>query len=101
MNFRLHSEAEKELNLAVAYYEQRLHGLSLEFAEEVYGAIARILKFPDAWSRLSENTRRCLVNRFPYGIIYQIKFGEIQVIAITHLHRRPGYWKSRTRRRGK
>ena len=70
-------------------------GLGFEFAEEVYATIARIIQYPDAWSVLSKNSRRCLVSRFPYGVIYQIKSPILRIIAVTHLNRRPGYWKER------
>jgi toxin ParE1/3/4 len=41
--------------------------------------------------------RRCLVHRFPYGIIYAVEDDTIYVAAIMHLRRQPGYWE---RRRG-
>lgn len=95
MKFFFHPEARDELNGAVDFYEQTQSGLGLDFAEEVYAAIARIIKFPDAWSELSENSRRCLINRFPYALIYQIKNENLRIIAVAHLHRRPNYWKKR------
>ncbi|MBT9159660.1 MAG: type II toxin-antitoxin system RelE/ParE family toxin [Dehalococcoidia bacterium] len=67
MNFSFHPAAEQELNEAVDYYNQAQDGLGLQFAKEIYAAIQNILAFPRAWTPLSENTRRCLVNRFPYG----------------------------------
>jgi len=95
MRFYYHPLAEVELDDAVEYYENCQSGLGLDFAGEVYGAIQRIIEYPDAWSIMSENTRRCLVNRFPYGIIFQIKSGVLRVIAVANLHRRPDYWKNR------
>jgi len=95
MKFDFHPDADEELDEAVRYYEGCQPGLGLEFAEEVQAAIGRIIQYPKAWSRLSANTRRCLVNRFPYGVIYQLKSEAIRVIAVAHLHRRPGYWKDR------
>ena|SRR4030067_2561900 len=95
MKFYFHPDAKEELDGAVDYYEQCQPGLGLEFAEEVYASIARIIQYPDAWSILSKNSRRCLVNRFPYGVIYQIKSRTLRIIAVAHLHRRPGYWKER------
>ena len=44
---------------------------------------------------MSQNTRRCLVNRFPFGVIYQVNAGMLRIIALANLHRRPGYWKVR------
>jgi len=55
----------------------------------------RVDSFPDAWAFVSANTRRCLVNRFPFGLIYRIKSGTIQIIAVADLRRRPGYWQDR------
>jgi hypothetical protein len=40
-------------------------------------------------------TRRALVARFPYQVVYRIRPGEIVIVAVAHLKRRPGYWKNR------
>ncbi len=79
------------------YYEDCQTGLGLQFAEEVYVAIRRVDEYPDAWSALSENTRRCLVNRFPYGVIFQVKSDMLRIVAVANLHRRPNYWRDRIR----
>jgi hypothetical protein len=70
MRFYFHPDADAEFDRAVEYYEQCQPGLGLEFAEEVYAAIARVIEYPGAWSAMSKNTRRCLTNRFPFGLIY-------------------------------
>ena len=95
MKFYFHPDAEAEFDRAVEYYEQFQPGLGLEFAEEIYATITRIIQYPDAWSALSKNSRRCLVSRFPYGVIYQIKSRSLRIIAVAHLNRRPSYWKER------
>jgi hypothetical protein len=95
VKFYFHPEANEELDEAVRYYENLRPGLGLEFAEEVYSTIARIARYPDAWPPISTKTRRCLMNRFPYGVIFQVKSDILRIIAVTNLHRRPGYWKQR------
>jgi plasmid stabilization system protein ParE len=95
MRFSFHPRAEAEFDEAVRYYEECQPGLGLEFAEEVYAAIRRVSEYPDAWSALSTNTRRCLVNRFPHGVIFQVEPGTLRIIAIANLHRRPDYWRDR------
>jgi len=95
MRFLFHPQADDEFDQAVRYYENCQLGLGLEFAEEVYVAVARISEYPEAWSPMSKNTRRCLVNRFPFGVIFQIKNDILRIIAVANLHRRPGYWKDR------
>jgi plasmid stabilization system protein ParE len=95
MNYSFHPFAEIELNEAIDYYEKHRSGLGEEFSNEVYSTIQRIIQNPKAWSKLSENTRRCLTNRFPYGVIYQIKGNKILIIAVMHLSRKPNYWQNR------
>ena len=41
--------------------------------------------------------RRCLVHRFPYGVIYAVEDDVVYVAAVMHLKRKPGYWESRDR----
>ncbi len=95
MKYIFHPEAEEELNLAVDYYNQCQANLGWDFSKEVYTAIQNILAFPEAWASLSKNTRRCLVNRFPFGVIYQNKDNKILIVAIMQLNRKPGYWHNR------
>jgi hypothetical protein len=95
MNFGFHEIAEEELVSAIEYYEDCQPGLGLCFAEEIYATIERICEFPLAWESIDSKTRRCLTNRFPYGILYRITGNEIRIMAIMNLHRKPGYWKDR------
>jgi len=95
MRFSFHEDAQAEFNKAVEYYEECRKGLGLDFSQEVYAAIARIVQFPNAWSPMSKNTRRSLLNRFPYGIIYRLKSGSIQIVAVANLRRQPGCWHDR------
>ena len=95
MKFYFHPDAQVEFDRAVEYYEQFQPGLGSEFAQRVYTTITRIIQYPDAWSVLSKNSRRCLVSRFPYGVIYQIKSRSLRIIAVANLNRLPGYWKER------
>ncbi len=95
MKFTFHPEARFELNQAVDFYEGQSRMLGSEFLEEVYSAIQLIIEFPKAFPKQSTNTRRCLINRFPFSVIYQIKKDEIFITAVAHLARKPGYWRER------
>jgi len=95
MKFGFHVDAEAEFNSAIEYYETCREGLGIDFAHEVYTSISRICLYPQAWSSLSPNTRRCFVNRFPFGVIYRTKKDFIQVLAVADLRRKPGYWEIR------
>jgi plasmid stabilization system protein ParE len=95
MTFGFHPEAEAELIEAVAFYERAEPSLGEEFSLEVRAAMRNALSYPNAWPVLEGDVRRCLVNRFPYGILYSVEPDRIFVLAMMHLHRRPGYWKER------
>ncbi len=95
MNYFFHEDAENELNDAIQYYEECQAGLGLRFSTEVFNTIKRICAFPKAWALIDTKTRRCLTNKFPFGVLYRIKNDDIHIMAIMHLHRKPGYWKSR------
>lgn len=97
MKFAFHPDAEAEFFDAIEYYESREPELGLDFAQEVQSAIRNILSFPRTWPVLEGEIRRCLVQRFPYGILYSVEPESIFIIAVMNLHREPGYWKDRLR----
>jgi hypothetical protein len=96
MTFGFHPEAEAEFVEAVAFYERVDPSLGEEFSLEVRTAIRHVLSYPNAWPILEGHVRRCLVNRFPYGILYSVEPDRVFILAMMHLHRRPGYWKDRS-----
>lgn len=98
MGIRLLDVAQQELDEAVKYYNTESPGLGDRFLIEALAAFERIRQFPRAWHPYTENTRRCQTHRFPYGIVYQILESEILIVAVAHMHRRPGYWLDRIRK---
>ncbi len=95
MVVRFLAPAQAELAEAVAYYDSQEPGLGSQFGEEVKRTIERIFQYPEAWSPISKRTRRCRTNKFPYGIIYQVRGNVVLIVAVMHLHREPRTWKSR------
>ena len=96
MKYSFHPDAEIEFNISIDYYEECQTNLGLEFANEVYVTIQRILDFPNAWQSLDNDIRRCLTNRFPFGIIYYQRDDKIIILAVMQLNRKPNYWLSRS-----
>ena len=92
MKIRFLSVADQEYRDAYDYYEAAVDNLGDDFKIEVISAIARIQSFPDAWQKISIRSRRCRLERFPYGLVYQKRKNEILVIAVMHLRKAPHYW---------
>lgn len=91
-----HPEAYAELVQARDWYEKRSVGLGGTFFSEIELAVLAIQESPDTWPRYTAGTKRFLVHRFPFAIIYRQTNQTVQIIAVMHLRRRPGYWRSRT-----
>jgi plasmid stabilization system protein ParE len=92
---RILSCAEREFAETVDFYNEERPGLGFAFAAEVRKALDRIQSFPDAWPLFSTRARRCILQRFPYGILYQVRSDCILVLAIMHLKRDPQTWRGR------
>ncbi|EIC30910.1 MULTISPECIES: type II toxin-antitoxin system RelE/ParE family toxin [Methylomicrobium] len=87
--------AEAELDEAFQWYETQQPNLGVQFLTEFDAAIRRIVAFPKSYALLGNEIRRCLVKRFPYGILYGIDADRIIIVAAAHLHRKPNYWLDR------
>lgn len=95
MRIRFLEAAQREVDDAVAWYDEREEELGRDFLDELDRAIRRIKSFPLASTEIEPGIRRCLLARFPYGLIYGIDEELIVVIAVSHLHREPQYWIER------
>lgn len=98
MKIRVLSCAEQEFAETVDYYNEQCPGLGYEFAAEVKNTFDRIKSFPEAWPLISSRSRRCIINRFPYGVLYQVRQDFILVSAIMHLKRDPKTWQERIKK---
>jgi plasmid stabilization system protein ParE len=98
MEVRFLEVAQKELDEAVEYYNHESIGLGDQFLLEVLDCLQRVKQFPEAGHLFTTNSRRWRTRRFPYGIAYQILGSQILIVALAHLHRKPGYWLDRVGR---
>lgn len=95
MKVRFLSPASIELDEAIRYYDHQLPGLGFRFFQEVKAAINRITLMPEAWTKIGEQTRRCLIKGFPYAVHYIAEQDEILITAVAHLHRDPERYGNR------
>lgn len=87
--------AEVELAEAIEDYNIQEKNLGNKFFEEIQEALARIVQFPQAWSKIGQNTHRYLLRKFPYSLLYVIDDEIILSVAIAHRHREPSYYSDR------
>ncbi len=95
MRIRFLAPALTELDEAVDYYDYQLPGLGLRFFREVDGALDKISRMPEAWTKVGEKTRRCLLKGFPYALLYVVEPEMIIITAVANLHRDPKYYHDR------
>lgn len=87
--------AYAELDDAIEYYNTQAQGLGKVFFEEVLFTIKLVSQFPTAWPSVSLHTKKAILRRFPYSLIFAIRNRKITIIAIAHHHRNPEYWIDR------
>lgn len=87
--------ARFELFAAVAYYNRQGPELGARLIAEVGFAMDRAQLFPDAGHPGVAGTRTVHLPRFPFSVVYRRHRQGIEVVAIAHQSRWPGYWLSR------
>ncbi|MGH7572646.1 MAG: type II toxin-antitoxin system RelE/ParE family toxin [Gemmatimonadota bacterium] len=95
MYVRWLTPARLEFLEAVDFYEARTPGLGADFIDEIERAVGNITANPRAGLPLEGNTRRVLLRRFPFSLIYEAQGDQALVVAVAHHSRKPGYWRDR------
>lgn len=90
-----HPEAQSEFEAAARFYEAQRHGLGLDFTLTIQRTYERLREVPGSGAPFGRRLRRVLLPKFPYGLLYRVDPDRIYIIAVMHLRRRPGYWRSR------
>ncbi len=90
-----HPEAVRELRAAFLWYFDRNPIVAHSFQAETEHAVDRISEDPKLWPKWAKSERKYVFPQFPFNLIYRINLESIEVIAIAHQKRKPGYWKNR------
>ncbi|MBI4705091.1 MAG: type II toxin-antitoxin system RelE/ParE family toxin [Deltaproteobacteria bacterium] len=91
---RIEERAEAEARSAFLWYLARNPRAAERFQEAVGECIAAIVEAPESFPEVEPGVRRRLVfHRLPYAVLYRVTVDEVQVVAVMHLRRRPGYWR--------
>jgi plasmid stabilization system protein ParE len=64
------------------------------FDAELRNAFSALQRSPRACAPYLHGTRRAMLNRYPYFVVFRELPRKIQIVAVVHAKRRPGYWAS-------
>ncbi len=92
---RIISAAEWEYTEALCWYAERSRCAAERFDEEFERVLKAIAENPRRYPRCDNRHRFCLMDRYPYQVIYREERDEVVVIAIAHAKRKPRYWAGR------
>ena len=97
---RFVSEARIEYHEAIRYYaaEAASPSLAARFVAEVEAAIITVRTHPEIWRIVEEpDVRRYVLRHFPFLLYYRYEPMEhlVDIYALMHTSRRPGYWRER------
>ena len=92
-----HPIAVEEAKAAHGYYSARSERAGIAFLAELDRAIVGISENPRRYRSHLHGTRRYVMRRFPFLVIYQEVGDALEVVAVAHARRRPAYWRDRVR----
>jgi plasmid stabilization system protein ParE len=91
----IHPEAIAEAQAAYRWYRERSASAAEAYLAELDSAVEAIAENPEMWPRYVHGTRRFMLHRFPFYLVYRETAGRLEIIAVAHARRKPGYWKNR------
>ncbi|MBF0532960.1 MAG: type II toxin-antitoxin system RelE/ParE family toxin [Candidatus Omnitrophica bacterium] len=83
------AKATFELYETIDFYDYPSPGLGSAFLQEFKETMEFIKLFPEGWQKTGLNTRKCLLKKFPYMILYIAEKNRIIITSIAHQHRHP------------
>jgi plasmid stabilization system protein ParE len=91
-----HPKARAEFVEAIDYLLAKASlRIARDFATSVQETLRLIEQHPLIGTRLSHHARRLTVHGFTYSLIYREHGNDLQIVALAHQRRRPGYWAQR------
>lgn len=80
---------------AFSWYEDKRQGLGYDFLLQVDAGLRFIERNPEICPPEYKGTRKYLVKRFPYKIIYWVEKEKIIILAVIHGKKSPNLTKKR------
>jgi plasmid stabilization system protein ParE len=94
-----HEGASADVRSALAWYLERSPKAAQDFVDELDRATESIRQAPERWPEAENGTRRFVLWRFPFTLIYSEQETVITIWTVAHGSRRPEYWARRLKGR--
>jgi len=76
-------------------YSGKQRQLGIRFVNNLDEALRRLSINPDMYREVEPGIRKIRLKTFPYAVTYRSKGAALEIIAVMHIRRKPGYWKDR------
>ena len=94
------SFAQDEIDQCLRWYEAQSPGTGDRLWEAIQAALVRISEYPEIGEivpRTRHLVHRLPIHDFPFLLIYRRRDDYVEIVALAHTSRKPGYWRSRLR----
>ena len=88
--------ARADLVDAVRWYDAHAPHVVPQFREALRAALARISENPKQFPPAVKSTRRALLRRFPYILVFREMDDAVYIVAVFHTSRDPLIWQRRS-----
>jgi toxin ParE1/3/4 len=92
---KFHPGARRDENEAADWYAEHSLEAAIRLLELLDHSYTRIISNPGQFPLYLRGTRRLILQNFPYSIVFRELQSAVDIIAVAHAKRRPGYWKNR------
>jgi toxin ParE1/3/4 len=92
------SFAQDEIESYIRWYESESVGLGNRLWSEIQAIVTLLSDYPEIGElvrRTRGTVRRVPLRHFPFFLIYRDRGDSLQIVALAHTSRKPGYWRSR------
>lgn len=95
-NVELLPAAFAEYQAALIWYATIRPELGKQFDAAFEEGIQKVAREPEIYYPMGKRHRFYRLHEFPYLLIYRIlESGDISIVAVSHVSRKPGYWRRR------
>ena len=95
MPVEFHPDAVDEARAAVEYYVAADPAVAARFEAAFRQTRGFVERRPGGYPEIEPGFRSAALPKFPYALVYRVLTDRVQILAVAHARRRPGYWRGR------